>query len=477
MKMLKTNRRFLIAIAAFILLLILSIQLTLNGLEPIQPIPLGNFTRIINRRLMSFEFLTICILDLVWLYQTRKDTAVLKFTQILKSAAPFLTLSWLTYPGTRDIYLYLQYGLMSLNGVNPYLTKAGDFQSDVTSVLHWNVTSTYGIFSQFFFVLSAKLAEHSVILGVYGFKLICLAFHILNAYLIWRILQNSRWITFAYLLSPVLLFEQVAEAHLDVMLCTILIAIDQFLKHRKYLSALVMTGVGFLTKTVPIIWLPLIGVFLIRQKRWKTLTLFSVICAIAILVLSLTMFPSIAAWRSILNPGVSTQTAGSWHNLLAGMLERTRGGIPIDTQAVISDIFKKITMLVFAGYYGLTLLKIGRKSMLLESQLMVKIGWVTLVLFAVATPWYQPWYATILLPIAALNLHARSFVVTSFGFSMMGTIANFCLSYNQTRFGMIGSLLTMGSVVLLMRLKFADDSQVMQNERSHTPDRLLNLRK
>jgi hypothetical protein len=45
-------------------------------------------------------------------------------------------------------------------------------------------------------------------------------------------------------------------------------------------------------------------------------------------------------------------------------------------------------------------------------------------------------------------------------FSWVGTIAHFCLSYNQTRLGMLGSLLTMGSVIvmLLMRSKLTQKS-------------------
>ncbi|MCU0550919.1 MAG: hypothetical protein MUC48_16355 [Leptolyngbya sp. Prado105] len=465
--MLKTKNFSFVAIGALILSITLSFYLILKGVEVMNATSFVSSK--LNDRLMAVGFLMLGILYLVWLYQIRKEKVVLKFTQIFRSAAPFLFVSWLAYPMTHDIYLYLQYGLMSLNGINPYAMRSGEFRSSLTPLLDWDVTSTYGIVSKSIFTISATLAEMNPVLGIYGFKLVCLAFHVLNAYLIWRFLrQDSRQsrVTFAYLLSPVLLFEQVAEAHLDVFLCTILIAIDYFLKHQKYLSALVMTGVGFLTKTLPIIWLPLIGVFLVRRRRWKALALFALICAIAIWVLSLTLFPSIEVWRSILNPGVSDQTSGSWHNLLGGLLERTRGAVSLEMQVVISDIFKNLTMLCFGVYYGATLLKIYRKSTLLEGQLVVEMGWVTLVLFAFATPWYQPWYATILLAIAALNLEARFFVVMSFGFSFVGTIANFCLSYNQSRLGLLGSLLTMGSVLVLflMRSKLTEKSVQLSQE-------------
>lgn len=443
-----------VSIVALILSIVLSIQLTLKGFNSIGII--SSFDRVTNNRLMSLEFFILSVLYLVWLNRSRADKTASNYTQILGSATPFLIFSWLAYPITKDLYLYLQYGLMSLNRVNPYLTKASDFQSDLSNLLDWSQSSTYGLVSLFFFIISARLSEIHLVLGVYGFKLICLVFHVLNGYLIWRILkQDSRRtrVTFAYLLSPALLFEQVTNAHVDVFLCTVLIAIDQFLKYRKYLSALVVTGVGFLTKTLPIIWLPLIGVFLIRQKRWKILVQFLLICAIAILILSLTAFPSIEAWRSVLNPGVGGKTAGSWHNLLGAVLLHTKSIVPSAAQEVIPILFNRITLLLFAVYYGIALVKIYRQQTISESQLMIQIGWVTFVLFAFATPWYQPWYATILLPIAALNLEARFFAIASFIFSLVSTTAYFCLAFDQTKAGILGSFLTMGSVILLFLIR------------------------
>lgn len=445
-----------IPITALILSIVLSLQFMLKGFQSIAAISIPRFNFIINNRLMSLEFLALCILYLAWLYRNRTGKVISKYSQILGSAIPFLTLSWLAYPITNDLYLYLQYGLMSLHRVNPYLTKAGDFQSGLTHLLDWSQTSTYGIVSLFFFIVSAKLAEIHLILGIYGFKLICLAFHILNGYLIWKILRQDLRrgrITFAYLLSPVLLFEQVTNAHIDVFLCTGLIAIDQFLKQRKYLSALLITGVGFLTKTLPIVWLPLIGAFLIRQKRWKILTQFLLICAVAILALSLIVFPSIEAWKSILNPGVGNRTAGSLHNLLGAVLLHTRSIIPSVAQEAIPIVFSRIMLLLFSIYYGIMLFRIYKSHTVLESQLMVKIGWVTFALFAFAMPWYQPWYATILLPIAALNLEARFFAIASFTFSLVSTTAYFCLAFDQTKAGILGSLLTVGSVIVLLLIR------------------------
>ncbi len=456
-----------IYIAALILSIVFATQLILIQLNVRGILSTLSFSILVRKRLISLEFLALCGLYLIWLIQSRPKTIASRYLELLKHASSFLIVAWLAHPLTSDIHLYLQYGLMSLYRINPYITAAIDFDSVVSTFLDWGQTSTYGVVSLFLFAISAKFVETNIYIGVYLFKLFCLSFHILNSYLIWRALKanaHRHKITLAYLLSPVLLFQQVTEAHIDVFLCTVVIAIDQLLKTRRYLLALLSTSVGFLTKTLPIIWIPLIGVFLIRQKCWRTLVKFTVICAIGVLILHFTVFPTSGAWKSVLNPGVEGMTAGSWHTVLQGVLSRTQAIVPnptarsivLDsTQAMIWGLFNRFTLLVFAAYYGITMYRIYRNRFILESQLMIQIGWVTFVLFAFATAWYQPWYATILLPVAVLNLQAPFFAITVFVFSLTGTAANLALGYGIGTAGILAAILTMGStiVVLLLRPK------------------------
>ncbi|MBD1842198.1 hypothetical protein H6F89_01990 [Cyanobacteria bacterium FACHB-63] len=450
-------RQRIVFIVALALSIAIAIQLTLNELNVLGVVSFSVFSTLARKRLLAVEFFALCGLYLFWLIQFRPKTIPSRFTELSMPASLFLAVSWLSHPVTNDIYMYLQYGLMSLNGVNPYLTKARDFGSSLSNLVDWNYSSTYGVVSLILFAIPAKLAEVNLFLGVYGFKLICVGFHILNSYLIWKILKAKDYrdkVTLAYLLSPVLLFEQVTEAHLDVFLCTALIAIDQFLKTRRYLLALVATGTGFLTKTLPIIWIPLIGVFLIRQRRWQTIGKFLLISSIVVFVLFFTLLPSIDAWKSLLNPAVEGRRVGSWHRLLGmGLIEMS---VPSSTQEIILTSFQRFTAVLFAIYYAITLYRIYRNRSTLEDQLMVEIGWLTLALFAVATPWYLPWYATVLLPISVLNLQAPIFAIASFAFSLIGTATALGLEWVRYPFGIIlTTILTMGSpfFILLLRPK------------------------
>ncbi|MBE9009594.1 hypothetical protein IQ250_05180 [Pseudanabaenaceae cyanobacterium LEGE 13415] len=442
-------------LAALILSIVLAIQLTLIQLNVRGILSTASFSLLVRRRFVSLEFIALCGLYLIWLIKSRPQTTATRFLDLLKPASLLLLFAWIAHPMTSDIQLYLQYGLMSLYRVNPYLTNAVDFESVMSTFLDWTQTSTYGVVSLLIFAIPAKFVETNVFLGVYIFKLICVIFHVLNSYLIWRALKATTYrdkVTLAYLLSPIIVFEHIVEAHLDVILCTALIAIDQFLKARRYLLGLIAAGVGFLTKTLPIIWMPLIGMYLIRERRWKTITKFAVICAIAVLMLYLTVFPTIDAWKSILNPGVKDMTAGSWHTVLQGILLRTQL-IEGSTQALIFTLFDRFTLLLFAAYYGVTLYQIYRNRAIRESELMVKIGWVTFVLFAFATPWYRSWYASILLPIAALNLQSPFFAITSFVFASVSTIASLSLGYETNTAGIIAAILTMGSAIAVLLLR------------------------
>ncbi len=57
----------------------------------------------------------------------------------------------------------------------------------------------------------------------------------------------------AYLLNPMLLNEQIVNAHLDVLLANTLIAIIGYLYSDRYVWGILAIWVRFLVKTLPII--------------------------------------------------------------------------------------------------------------------------------------------------------------------------------------------------------------------------------
>jgi alpha-1,6-mannosyltransferase len=372
------------------------------------------------RFLATVTYIGLCAFYLIWLLRKKPPLNDLKFSQILKPALPFLLLALMAYPLSNDIYLYLQYGLMGLRGVNPYIVSASKVSTVLDPLLYWLQTSTYGPVSELFFMGSALFIRISPVVGVYVFKVFCLLAYIVNAYLIWCLLKNSpnrSKLTMAYVFNPFLLIAHIADAHVDVFLCTSIIILIGCLYNRFYVGAVLAVVSGFLTKTLPIIWLPLVLSFLVWRRRWRALGVAIVLSAAIVVVLSQTVFPTIVAWKSLLNPGVSGLTARSIHHLINLILAFSTGSDLWEQQSIIQQL-SRVTFLGFAIFYAWKLLRPYLKRTYSEVKLVTDLGWVTLVLLLGATPWMMPWYPSVLLPFAVLSRNAPLFLLTSFVFCL-----------------------------------------------------------
>lgn len=417
---------------AIIFSLILCIELTIRAysfnLEALanstgQYLP--DFSKNIDKIRVGIEYRCLIIIYIVWVIINKNKKRDISFIKILKNSSFFLLIAFISYPITTDINLYVHYGLMDLNGINPFINAASTFTSKLSPFLVWKQTSTYGPISQLFFMFSAIFVAITPILGIYIFKLICLLFHILNSSLIWQHLKTSPHkinITIAYLVNPFLLYEQVTNAHIDVLISTVLIILTICLKNHNYIAAIVTAWIGFLIKTLPIIWLPLIFVYLIKQQRWKII--FSTVCISLGIVFatSVIALPTIDAWKSLLNPGVEEKVGDSLYALVKSLLSLKILNFSLSFQHTLYSIIKPIIFSIFVISYLIILVKPYWKKKYSANNLSVSIGWATLILFMFAAPWYCSWYSSVLLGVVALNIHSKRFAITSIGFCITSAI-------------------------------------------------------
>jgi alpha-1,6-mannosyltransferase len=403
----------------------------------------------------------------IWLLTTSThqlgDLQRTSFRRLVVVSSPFLLLAFLSYPSTSDIFTYLHSGLMVLNGVNPYLVPAGSFQSPISPHLYWDQTSTYGPLSQLVFALAGAPASYSVTVAVYWFKFICLFFHLLSAFLIWEFSAKSldrSLVSLAYLVNPIMLFEYIAQAHVDVLLNFITIASLILLFKQRYVLSSIGLMAGALCKTLPVIWLLLLGSYLIGRRLWKPLA-YSVLLGICVCALLwATVLPTFRAWVSLLNAGVVWQTAGSIHNILDSTLNYGADLLPSVVSGVrryrITMPFKVLTYgLYFSFFLWLCCQRLRHPRD--EKQLVLDMGWSALVLFLFATPWYQPWYATILISfVAILAARGGKEGIALFGMAAaaygISSTSYYVLSFPEGFFA-VASLITVAPVlsVLLMR--------------------------
>jgi alpha-1,6-mannosyltransferase len=329
----------------------------------------NDFPNRFHRIRVAIEYRLLIIIYIIWLIINKNKIRDISFIKILKNSSFFLLIAFISYPLTTDINLYVHYGLMDLNGINPFINAASTFTSKLSPFLVWKQTSTYGPISQLFFMFSAIFVAITPSLGIYIFKLICLLLHILNTYLIWRHLKTSPYktnVTIAYLINPFLLYEQVINAHIDIFISTILIILIICLKNHNYITAIVTAWIGFLIKTLPIIWLPLIFVYLIKQQRWKII--FSAVCiSLGILVAtSIIALPTVDAWRSLLNPGVGTKVNNSLYALAKTLINLKAFNFSLSFQQSLFSIFKSIIFSIFIVSYLIILVKPYLKKIILK---------------------------------------------------------------------------------------------------------------
>ena len=400
------------------------------------------------------SYLTLSIVYLIWLANLLSSSwlhSTWGFRSILLRTSPFWILAYIAYPLGNDTYLYLHAGLMNLTGANPYLIRAASFVTQLSPYVDWGQTSTYGVVSQALFTFSALFATISPIAALYVFKLICLALHLLNGYLIWRWLpipERGR-ITIAYLLHPLLLMEQVGSAHVDILVSTSLILFAISFANQKLWFAFAALWGGFLGKTLPIIWAPWIAVTLLRQGHWKWLIGMMTVSSAIVAGLWFTVMPNLATWQSILNPGVAGQYQSSLMSIAKFALDLVRILTPerlnIFDQRVILNTLSHLTLLSFFGFYSWQLWRSDKRWNNTPQMLLEDMGWTTMVLMLFATAWLMPWYCSILITFAALIPQARLFGFTTLAFGLSSS-AQYFLGMNSS----LKSLVSIGLPVLTL---------------------------
>jgi alpha-1,6-mannosyltransferase len=204
----------------------------------------------------------------------------------------------------------------------------------------------------------------------------------------------------AYLVNPMLLNEQIVNAHLDVLLANTLIVLVGCLYSGRYVGSILAIWLGFLVKTLRIIGLPLVFAFLFNPRRGRDIAAAFLLSLLRITFITYTFLLTVAAWKSLLNPGLVSAAAQEFHHLI-NIGRNFFPNITLETSQSILSLLKGFSYCIWMIYYLVTLLKSYFRNNYSEINLVSDIGWITLSLFLFATPWLMPWHPSLLLPIAA----------------------------------------------------------------------------
>src|SRR3989344_1494210 len=235
---------------------------------------IGYFPRSLATSIYVIWIITAFILYIInlWLFYKKKvrenylKYAVIFSTLILIFASPFLS---------SDLFNYIFYSKIILNyHANPYAHRALDFPGDDwLRFMRWvHGYAPYGPLWLAGAIIPALLGFGKFILNLLMFKIFIGLFHLINSYLIFKILRktgikNILLGTAFYALNPLLLIEGVANSHNDIVLASLLLFAICFYVHKENAKSFAALFVGTLIKYIPILILPwYIFSFLSRKK-------------------------------------------------------------------------------------------------------------------------------------------------------------------------------------------------------------------
>jgi alpha-1,6-mannosyltransferase len=309
-----------------------------------------------------------------------------------------------------DILAYTGQGrIVSVHGANPYLHTYSEFADSFSPFMEWDISMPYGPVMLPVFIVAGWVSAYSVLGAVFTLKLIWLATHIANCFLIYRILQSWRsdsafgpaFGLFLYGLNPLALLELVANGHNDGLLIFFCLSAIYALQRRWHGLALWLALLSALVKLPGVFILLSVAVYLVWRREWRGLKLGLLGSAASLLVLKVTLFPTRESLLSMANTGDYSQN--SLHHLLIGAVQEIGWclGITID----YDTIYLADRRLFSALFMGFCLWRWSRLRSL--SGLTRELAYIFSALLIGLAAWFFPWYVTWLLPLAALTDSAR----------------------------------------------------------------------
>jgi len=312
---------------------------------------------------------------------------------------------WLALPAnSTDIFAYIGLGRMAaVYGVNPYLHTYAEFEDFFSVYLFWKLPMPYGPVVLPVFILAGWLSQVSLFLSIYALKLVWLLVHGSNSWLLYRILKSWKpaaapYSLFLFAFNPLVLLEQIGNAHMDGLLILFSLLAILALQRERHSVALWMALLAALVKLPGLLLCAAIFVYLMRQREWRGIFWGMIGGVVMLAALKLTVFPNLESLMSMVTSRLKL-TQNSLHTWLIDVVKifSQKLGIEASYPSLLA-MDRKISTVLFALF---CLWRLGRIRDF--GRLRGEMALVLLVLLIGYTEWFFPWYATWLLPFAALT--------------------------------------------------------------------------
>ncbi|MEO7003230.1 MAG: hypothetical protein ABI068_15560 [Ktedonobacterales bacterium] len=334
-----------------------------------------------------------------------------------------------------DLFSYILYGRISvIHHANPLIATPSDFPNDpFLHLVFWR--DTRSVYGPVWLLLSGGLA---LLADVFGgslftytllFKLLGLAAHLLNAWLIWLILGRLSGATPArrlagtlfYAWNPLCVLEFCASAHNDAVMLTLLLLGIYLLLRDHEVWALVAFAASISTKYVPLALLPFYFVYVARRLAaqnvgWRRIGLALAwrvgLLALTLIALTAPYWSGPQTVESLLYSPPAQQLNNSLLEAIQWPLRWLAQGAfgmgAAAARALVDTTLKALALLLF----GLLWLYEFRRTRTLTGTVQAW-GWALVWYALVASGWFWPWYVTWALAVVALLPWSRLSVATA----------------------------------------------------------------
>lgn len=177
-----------------------------------------------------------------------------------------------------DIFYYMGVGeLDSRYHQNPYYVTMKDYYNENKNNIddtifeqgakgYWaSTTVVYGPMAQLIFKLCTAISFKNVDISLAVFKLLNLAIHLVNCYLIYK-LSNKKFAVI-YGLNPFILLEFLANVHNDIIVVFFVLLALYMLKHKKIVPSVIFLAIATGIKYFTILLLPVIIIYHFRKEE------------------------------------------------------------------------------------------------------------------------------------------------------------------------------------------------------------------
>ncbi len=189
-----------------------------------------------------------------------------------------------------DIYRFLWDGRLAAQGIHPFahtpaqVMESGRVLTGITPELFSllnspNYYTVYPPVCQGVFWVAARIFPESLEGGMLVLKVFLFAAELMAMGALWRLRRQS-WAVVAYALHPLVILEGVGNVHFEVAMIAFLWVALLLMERQHWAPSALFWALAVGVKLLPLLFLPILWVYLDRRVRWLFMGYFALFCAL-----------------------------------------------------------------------------------------------------------------------------------------------------------------------------------------------------